>query len=227
VEPYLRGQRAHLLLRSGAVDAVSLLSDLTRWLEAWNAATSTPGVLDERRLETHLLGPARRVAPYLQRGTAYLNWLQSLASTVAGTPMPSVATHNDLTMQNVLLLPGSSPAVVDWEAASDQGFPLTDFFYMGVDLFAAARAAANRRGAFLDCFCADTPRAAGLARLGARLAQTSGLSSELITVAFHACWVHHASNELEKKREADRRPFLSILNWVAEHPGDMRLPRVG
>jgi len=224
VEPYLCGQRAHPLLRSRAVDAVSLLSDLTRWLEAWNGATTTPGVLDERRLETHLLGPARRLAPHLKRGTTYVDWLQQLGSTVVGRPMPSVATHNDLTMQNVLLLPGSPPAVVDWEAASDHGFPLTDFFYMAVDLFAAARAAENRTDVLLDCFAADTPRAESVARLGERLAQTSGLSNELMKVAFHACWIQHASNELEKKHEADRRPFLSILHWLADHPGNIRLP---
>jgi hypothetical protein len=226
VERYLAGQRASTLLNSGAIDEINLLTHLTEWLKEWNRATVTGGFLDERQLESHVLSPARRLAPVLRSGTQYVIWLQQLAATALGRSIPLVATHNDLTMQNVLLLPGATPAVLDWEAAREHGFPMTDFFYMAVDLVVAAGQIENRRNAFLDCFARDTPGAANIVRLGGRLAQALRLSSDLIQICFHACWIQHASNEIEKKLESDPRPFVAILNWLADHPGDVRLPPV-
>jgi Phosphotransferase enzyme family len=221
---YLPGRRAASLLASGRADGLAVLTEIAAWLKEWNRSTVVSGVLDRRRLVNDLLAPAEQVAPFLTAGAGHVSWLRELGAAALGRPLSTVAAHNDLTMQNVLLEAGMSPAVIDWESASEDGLPLADFFYAAVDVFLAADRIADRKAAFLACFSRGAPRAESVARLGDEIRQAVELPVSLVPICFHACWVRHAADESEQIPDARDRPFLAIVDWIAANPGNVRLP---
>ena len=91
------------LIASGDVAPDAVIAQLGEWLVRWSEATIAPGRLDESWAARELLAPATRLAPDLQGAEAYLGWLRARAAEAAGEPLPTVATHGDLTMSNVLL----------------------------------------------------------------------------------------------------------------------------
>lgn len=223
LERRLEGRRASSLLQSRSIVAADLVALLVDWLESWSRLTVVPGVFEPAWWESEVLEPAQRLAPLLGSGPAYLEWLRGLGAGAVGSPMPRVATHNDLTTQNVLLERGLPLAILDWEAARDYGLPLADFFYAVVD----AVAAGDREGpeeSFVRCFHGGTPTADQVRRAGERLRQAAGVGAALVPVCFHACWIQHAANELRKKPEANRRPFLRIVDRLGSHPTAFQLP---
>jgi aminoglycoside phosphotransferase (APT) family kinase protein len=225
LQRHLSGRSAASLLRAGLADPLEILGRLTTWLAAWNRSSAAVEVLDQRRLENELLAPLARLAPLLlHSGSQYLERVHRLAADALGSPMPLVAVHNDLTMQNVLLEPASPLGVIDWEAARKDGLPLADFYYAAVDVFAQEVGGLDRMRAFLTCFGPTAARAKSVFPLGEEIRQAAQLSSVLVPICFHACWIRHAANEAEKHPHAAVRPFLEIVRWLADQPGDNHLP---
>lgn len=220
VQTYVDGRRAAALLAEGDVEPLELIERLGRWLEAWSQATAVSGVLDERWVEVELMAPVRRVAPLLSAGEAYLAWLRELAASLLGSPLPRVAAHNDLTMQNVLLAGEAPPGIIDWEAAREDGVPLSDFLYLAVDALLAAGGTGDRGAAFTACFSGASTVSARVLQRAQAMAQAVGLPSAVIPMCFHACWAQHAANELTKRPHAPARPFVSLMERVSRCPAE-------
>jgi aminoglycoside phosphotransferase (APT) family kinase protein len=149
-----------------------------------------------------------------------LAWLREFATTLLGSSLPRVATHNDLTMHNVLLAGDALPGIIDWEAAREDGIPLSDFFYLAVDAFAADGGAGDRGGTFAACFSGVSTQSVAVMRIAKSIAQAVQLPAAMIPICFHACWVQHAANELEKRPHAPVKPFLALVERLSLHPGD-------
>jgi hypothetical protein len=106
---------------------------------------------------------------------------------------------------------------VDWEAARVEALPLGDFFYAAADASAAVRRYADRLRAFKACSTANGIHAQTTRRLHLRLRRALNISSDVATLCFHACWLHHAANELRAAEASDARPFLEIMQWLASN----------
>lgn len=214
----LEGRQAAQLLRRGSVAAVDVMTQLATWLERWNRSTRVLAAVDAARLHEYLFEPAARLAPLLGSGAAYLEWLRALGDRAVGSMLPIVAAHNDLTMVNVLLQHELPPGIIDWEMADARGLPLADFCYAAVDAVATARRGSSRAQAFARCFRGETVEARTVWRLIERIRAASDLADDLVPLCFHACWLHHAANEVRRTPAGPPGPFLGILRSLAEDP---------
>jgi aminoglycoside phosphotransferase (APT) family kinase protein len=174
--------------------------------------TSRP--LDRQFLDRELLKPAVLLAPILEQGNAYFHWLNHLSSTLAGIPTVLVATHNDLTMWNLLLDEQEGLGVIDWESANAEGLPFVDFFYAIVDAITIAKTSGDRLLAFKECFATGGTYESMMRRSLAELRRVIQISDERVGLYFHACWLHHAANEYRSTGESDERPFLQLVQWL-------------
>ena len=167
-----------------------------------------------------MLAPAARAAV----DGPYLDFLHALCGRAAGRSCPFVPVHGDLTLANVLVDERSGLGVVDWEHATDDGLPVTDLLYAGVDAVAARRRYADRPAAFAACFELDGPPSP-LEQHRRRLASALELDEVVQRLCFHACWLHHAANESGRSTGSRRGPFVTILETIARAPERYGLPQ--
>ncbi|HEX6106087.1 MAG TPA: hypothetical protein VFZ26_10925 [Gemmatimonadales bacterium] len=209
----LAGTPAFTLLAARPTAYEGVVRGLGAWLEAWSRATCRARHLDAATLDAWVLGPARRLADRFEGGAEYSAWLESRCKPLVGRAVPVVATHNDLTMSNVLVQPGGKLGIVDWEAAAAEGLPLRDFAYAAVDATAARDRYRDRPGAFDRCFGAGGSGVVG--EVLRRLRRAVDLPEDFATVAFHACWLQHAEDEQRKRGPGERLPFLECVRRAA------------
>jgi len=212
------GHPAAHLLESGSVDPGVVMAVVSRWLESWNQLTRTDQPLHPDYLQDEVLGPLERLASRLERGDSYYGHMARLCDGVAGTTAPHVATHNDLTMANVLICADGGLSVVDWEAAKPATLPLLDYYYAFVDAFVASDRNQDRLQAFLSSVVRPTERSIVFHSRVRRLSQALNLSADVVRLAFHACWIGHAANELRHHQVGEDEPFGDILNAIACDP---------
>jgi hypothetical protein len=221
LETAVSGRSAAAVLGDDPRRVPALQARLARWLESWSRLTARPQPLEAARLAADLIAPAELLAPLITDGGEYVDWLAERSAELAGTTVPLVSAHNDLTMANVLVAGSGSLGVVDWEAARADGLPLTDFFYSAADAAAAGSRYDDRTAAFVDCFGPEGCRSAALGELEESLRRALGLTPPVAQLCFHACWLHHGANEHRavgrEGRESTARPFLEIVRWVARH----------
>ena len=211
----LCGQSVGALLTSRSGRLVGILDRLVSWLESWNRATLTAMPLDVALLEQEILAPAALVAAPFDAGSEYQRWLKTACDALTGSTMPFVATHNDLTMWNLLLGEHGKLGVVDWEAGRENGLPFVDFFYAVADAIAIARGFTERPKTFEACFVAGGAYERIVGQLLARLRRVVRVPDEMVDLCFHACWLHHAANECRVAEPSDHRPFRKIVEWLA------------
>jgi Phosphotransferase enzyme family len=190
-----------------------VLESVTKWLEAWNRATTVSRVFDEEIIDRVILDPAKRLARLLDKGEVYVDWLIQLCSRLNGYPVPLVAAHNDLTMSNIIILDDNRLGVIDWETAGEGQLPMTDFYYMVADAAASTQHYADREGSFETCFVRGK-YVEDVARLRRRSEKSVGISKDLSLLCFHVCWLRHADNEQVRHEEPRGKPFLGILRKV-------------
>lgn len=217
IQTVVSGRPVSMLLRSQPDRFASIVTEIVSWLERWNCSTAMSQPLTVDRLNHDLLMPAAFLAPLLEQGDTYLKWLVSRAQAAIGMDMPFVDTHNDLTMFNILIDEHHHLGIVDWETGQRQGWPLVDFYYSLHDAVFRASNYTDRFEAFKACFTAEGKMAAAAAGWHAQLMSTLNLSKELAELCFHACWIHHAANELRITQPGVRKPFLNIIQWLALH----------
>jgi hypothetical protein len=198
------------------------LTSVCDWLEKWGGLTATRTSITQGQLESEVLVPAGLLAPRLRGGVEYLAALEARCAAAAGTVVPLTAAHNDLTMWNVLVDSGAALGIVDWEAAEESALPLKDFFYAVVDAVAATRGYADRVEAVEECFGAEGSRASSVQGLQASLAGAVGAEPGAVELAFHACWLGHAANELRSSAPTDPTPFGDIVGWLARREASRR-----
>jgi hypothetical protein len=216
LETALEGRVAASILAETPGLVPSVTRRLVEWLENWNVDTRSEEPLSTNWSEQEVAEPARALASLLSDGGRYVEWLESRCRALAGTAVPLVATHNDLTMVNVFVGHSGSLGVVDWESAREQGLPLVDFYYAAVDAAAAASRYADRLAAFREQFGDGAGSLSTARELERRLVAALGLRPEIVELAFHVCWIQHAAAEHRATLEPARRPFLEILRSVAD-----------
>lgn len=217
VQSAIRGVPAATLLARKPRRRLPIMERVVHWLARWNAATQVVRTLDQTDTQRMLLEPASVLAPLLQHGTAYEAWLRARCTTMVGSILPFVAAHNDLTMHNVLVDAQGRLGVIDWENACVEALPLMDFFYAMTDAVAATWGYRDRFNAFAACYMPDGTYAGAVSRWQACLCQATAIPAVWAELCFHACWLHHAVNELQASGPNEPRPFLSIVQWLASH----------
>jgi hypothetical protein len=202
----LGGERAARVLGRQPARLGATLERLASWLAAWHRAAATPGEPD---LEYELLGPARRLGSHLAPG--YADRLGRLSRELAGVRAPLAPAHRDVTMVNVLL-DDDAFGVLDWETAAPAALPFVDAPYAIVDAALAAAGDGDRLAAFARCFGEGGP--------GRELVRRIGLAARIepavLSASFHACWLGHAVNELE--RVGPSGSFVAIAARLSAAP---------
>jgi aminoglycoside phosphotransferase len=211
----IRGRPASDLLASNSDLLSPILTKIVSWLERWHIVTVHVRLLDEEQFEKDFFAPLERLAPFLQNAEAYQDWLADRIRAAVGNSFPFVATHNDLTMANVLVDEQDLLGVVDWETGMAENWPLVDFYYAVTDAIRIAQGYRDWLEAFRACYQPDGPYALQIACWEERLQSALELPSGLAELCFHACWLHHASNEHRVSHPGAPRPFLKIVQRLA------------
>lgn len=222
VQSALDGTSAARLLEQGRLDPGELSARTAGLLERWSRETARPRALGQADLDRLVLSPARRLAA---RNAAYLDYLARLCARAAGSSCPFVPTHGDLTATNVLVDRDGRLGILDWEEAAAEGLPLTDFLYSAADAVAATGAYHDRVQAFRSCFAPGGAHAATVEEQRSRLAQALAIADVVQEVCFHACWLHHASNEQARSTVSASGPFVAIVQMISEGPERLADPR--
>lgn len=191
------------------------LESVCGWLREWALATAAPAVLDRALLDREVLGPAEALARELEGGADYLAYLRARCAAAEGTRAALTASHNDLTMWNVLCDRRGGLGIVDWEAAEPATLPLKDFFYAVVDAVAATARYADRPAAHESSFASGGQRAAAVARLTEALSGALDVAPAVAELGEHACWLGHALDESRSAAASAPRPFLQIARRIA------------
>jgi nucleotide-binding universal stress UspA family protein len=216
LESVVPGVPARRLLEQDAAQLEPVMARLVKWLERWNRGTWGAETVTTQHVAEFWLEPAAALMPMLAQGEAYQTWLGAACASLLNESIPFVATHNDLTMMNIMISQQgvrNGLGIIDWEAASSAGLPLTDFFYAVVDAVMYAAFPDDRVAAFAACFSPSGSHAAWVAQLQGQLASALDLSADLIRLYFHACWLYHAHTE-DASDPGTARPFLDILDRV-------------
>jgi Phosphotransferase enzyme family len=216
IETRIAGEVVAPLLRRSPQRLADVLRRVAAWLAAWHRLTAKTTALTEAGLERELLGRARLLAPHLEGGERYLAAIEARCRAAVGAEVPLAAAHNDLTMWNVLVDRRGGLGIVDWEEAEPAALPLRDLFYAAADAVAATRGYADRPATVRECFAPGGAHADAVGALRGSVADAVGLPPAAVELAFHACWLGHAANELRSAGPADPTPFRDILGWVAE-----------
>lgn len=210
----LAGQPAHRALSGDPHAAEKLMQRVGRWLERWNASSSSPRPLSIDDLEQRVLGPARRLAPDVGLED-YLPRLTALCRSCEGRRVPFVAAHNDLTAANLVIAPDGQVGVIDWEESTTSALPLGDLAYALVDAAAAVGDYRDRCAAYESCFSSAGMFSDSARELVEQASRLHGLDDDLRQLCLQACWLHHAGNEQCRDRDDPRRPFLQIARQAA------------
>ena len=189
------------------------------WLQDWNRTTAVQGVLTRDAFEQHIVQPAQRLTGELTEGTAYAKWLTNTFSEAVGAPFVFTDAHNDLTMRNVTVAADGKLGIIDWEEYRSASLPFVDLFYAVADAVAATSGYRDRAAVIRDAFTHSGRHASWVRPLIAAAAGAIHADPSAAALAFHACWLHHASNEQKLGRA--ERPFLAVLNSAAFHRRDI------
>jgi aminoglycoside phosphotransferase len=216
LETTVPGRPVSRLLAERPGELVTIIDQLSAWLERWHRETVKHVELTPAYSEQIILAPVRSLINALHCGPEYLGWLSAESSRLVGSKVPLVSTHNDLTMTNVVRDRDGYSGVVDWERALPQGLPLADFWYSVCDAAAAAMGYQDRLSTFNECFSNQGFYRRLVASYESRLRAAVAGPDEWIDFCFHACWLQHAANEQAQSSFDDDRPFLAIANALAK-----------
>lgn len=206
----LDGRPAASVLAAAPHRWPGIARSISDWLLNWNQSTLTTTLASAEMLVSALTGPARSLMRLGRTTAAYLAAMEELAHAIRDRPMPYVATHNDLTMTNVIVREDGI-GIVDWETAAPVGVPLADLFYTLTD--AVARATRCRPAQALSQHGHDSGRSPNtMNALTGEHARALGLTDLHRRFAFHSCWLHHAGEEL--KRGVTNGPFSEVVATI-------------
>ena len=184
---------------------------LVVWLTEWNRATVSSAVASTDLLDRLVLEAVDRVTARDPSLVDYGRLVGDLAHRMLGQPVLLVAAHHDLTMANVLDR-GRTIGVLDWEEAEATALPATDLWYALAD--GAARACRVSHADAVEALVLGDVRLPNwFSGAAAELASALSLLPDEASLAFHACWLHHAANEIARG-ERDGR-FLAVVRRVA------------
>jgi hypothetical protein len=212
----LQGHLAATLLTKAPQRLEQITSDVARWLVAWASRTAVPLVLTHELLERTLGQPARLLAEQVRGGRDYAERIERVCEAVEGRKLVGSSAHNDLTMWNVIAREGGHLGVVDWETATETSFPLVDFYYAAADAVAATEGYTDRTRSFGRAFGDESGVGRWISALEQRMIRELRLERWAAQLGFHACWLHHATNELRRADGGNRSPFVRIIERIGD-----------
>jgi hypothetical protein len=195
VESPVTGTSAARVLAAAPERLSGVAHAVAGWLQRWSTATAQPTTVSADWLERIVLDD--------DLPPSYRAWLGDRCAEVAGSSLPLVAAHHDLTMWNLRLGHQGALGVLDWAEAEREALPLTDLFYAIADARAACDGYRDRVSA---------ARAAAADPLAERLRVALELSPAAAELCLHACWLRHARNE--QRAGAADRPFAEVVRWL-------------
>jgi aminoglycoside phosphotransferase (APT) family kinase protein len=211
----LAGEPAVHALRFTPNQLGTVVREVGEWLEQWHVLTARPARATAGRLAREILEPAGALAHRLADGAAYVTWLEQRCARIEGAPLPLVASHNDLTMSNLLLLSGHPRlGVLDWEAARDDGLPLLDLFYAAASARRSVRPRREGARSLIEAFDRGSPFGRSVADIAARTSERLELPPDIVELLAHACAVQHAVDEEHRGARASQ-PFMELVQWMA------------
>ncbi len=214
---FIPGQSVSDLLALKPDMFMPLMMKIVEWLDRWHRLTLTLQPFTSEQFERTVLSPLNQLTPLLQNVERYRNWLVECRALVVGNPVPLVAAHNDLTMANILFDEQNQMGVVDWETGCLENLPLVDFYYAVTDAVRIAAHCTDWLEAFKACYLPEGPYFTKVVAWREQLQSAIDPSPEFTEICFHACWLHHASNEQQTSEPGEPRPFLEIVQWLASH----------
>jgi hypothetical protein len=214
---FIPGQSASDLLGSAPGLFPSIMSGTVAWLERWHHATFKTGPLQMQKFEQDILAPLERFADSLHNMDQYRTQLIIHGRTIAGNPVPFVDTHNDLTMANILLDERGQLGLVDWETGCPDHWPFVDFYYAVTDAVRIVSNCSDWLEAFKACYLPEGSYFEQVSAWRKRLQDAVHCPPGFAELCFHACWLHHASNESQVSNAEDPRPFFKVAQWLALH----------
>jgi hypothetical protein len=209
----LSGRPASYLLARDPDRIDSVATVVAAWLRRWNAATASAQIADMELMKALLLAPLSRLAGAGVATPPHVAAVEALAHRLEGTNVVVTAAHNDLTMTNVLL-DADRIGVVDWESATARAAPLADLWYALADAVARSTRGTHSQAVFALAG-PDGARPGTPSRLLAQAARALGLTRDQELLSFHACWLHHAGNEVD--RGTTDGPFTAVLRELCRY----------
>lgn len=213
LQEFIGGRSAAAWLTDQPDRMDDLMERVADWLKCWNLETRVVR-FPKRDLMEELLAAADFLAPRVEPGIEYRNWLTRKCAGLQ-VPVPLVATHNDLTVWNILVDEQGRLGIVDWEAAREEFFPLVDFYYVMLDAVVTARHM-KRVEAFRACYAPGGAYTHIVDGILDRMKKSLQISPDWAEVSLHACFLHHAANEARAAGAGDPRPFMEIVEWLAQ-----------
>lgn len=214
VETAIAGIPAAVSVATERYRVEELLSTIAEWLLAWNRVTRRVRTLEENDFEKRIRRPLQ-ILPDAVSAVLENQFGERLRAEI-GRELVVAAGHGDLTLHNILVKDDLPLGVVDWEAAEPESFALEDFFYVAVDL-AMTVDRTSRLSAFQACFTPGGRHADVVKQLCQHMMGELDLDPAHAELAFHACWIGHAANEVRRNGARNDRPFLNIVRWYADH----------
>lgn len=181
-----------------------VLADIVAWLAQLHVGpASTPA--GDGRLERLVRTPLLEVAGRLTDAAliAELHATLDVAATLGGHAVPVVFEHGDVRPPNLLRTAGGL-AVIDWELAEPDGFPLHDLLY-AVDFVTAAAAGARR------------PLAVAPHDVAARALAELGVDDTLRPGLTVVSWARRAASLALRSAAGPDRP-IDAAWWAGTHP---------
>ncbi len=195
--------------------APSRLGEITEavadWVGSWQGRDGVASPLADDVVEREFLAPCDRLAERL--APEYRPWIEGLVREARAGSVTLADSHGDLTMANVSLN-SNGIGVIDWVSATPGRIALQDLVYACCDAVAALGGYGNRLAAFESSFRPAGRHARVIAGVVGRGA--AHVSPATRRLAFHACWLRHAVEEIEGG--AADGPFSKMAAAVSRDP---------
>jgi hypothetical protein len=142
----------------------------------------------------------------------HLDRLQRLVAPLAGTRLPLVLEHGDLSPPNLMQLADNGLGAVDWELAEPRGLPLHDLvFFLGYAGFALHGAA--KSGRYVAAYDATLfgPQAWGRVHL-LDYASQLGLARQWLTPLVALCWTRYLASLVRRRDQV--ASAAGVADWL-------------
>jgi len=220
VESRIPGQDGALILKEhGSTEELILSAEhFLLKLQKASLATSDKG----RALwETPFAAAAERVEQ-LAKGAGepqtYQRLIACIKARLAAQPLPSVFTHGNFWLGNVLFDTGNALAgVIDWDCMAKHALPAIDLMYLLVRTHSLMRGISFGE-AFADWI--DAESLPFLDHCAARHCHELSIGAELVTALSYCCWIQHldahcrfGTSKVSDRRWLDRNVRHVLRRW--------------
>ena len=148
----------------------------------------------------------------------YQRLIACIKARLAAQPLPSVLTHGNFWLGNVLFDTGNALAgVIDWDCMAEHALPAIDLMYLLVRTHSLMRGISFGE-AFADWI--DAESLPFLDECAARHCHELSIGAELVTALSYCCWIQHldahcrfGTSKVSDRRWLDRNVRHVLRRW--------------